>query len=116
VLVIPAGLSKAPVVLPGKLDFTEELCAAAPVVLTAEDSARAISVGFIMDSLALTDKPSGIGATEVAFINTAWVLAISDETGDVCVALPVELNAREAVSTEDSVALPDEDNVLLMFE
>jgi len=67
-----------------------------------------------MDSVALTDKPSGIGGAEVAFIVAAWVLATSDEPGDVCVALPVEPNAREAVSTEDSVALPGEDNVLLM--
>jgi len=114
VLVIPGGLSEARVVLPGKLDFTEELCAAAPVVLTAEDSAWAISVGFIMDSVALTDKPSGIGGAEVALIVAAWVLATSDEPSDVCVALPVELNAREAVATEDSVALPSEATALLM--
>jgi len=64
--------------------------------------------------MVLTDKPGDAEATVVVFIDTAWVLAISDETGDVCVALPVELSAREAVSTGDSVTLPDEDNVLLM--
>jgi len=111
---MPDGLGEARVVLPSKLDFTEELCAAAPVVLTAKDSAWVISVGFIMDSVALTDKPAGIEGAEVALIVAAWVLATSDEPGDVCIALTVELNARGAVSTEDSVALPGEDNVLLM--
>jgi len=67
-----------------------------------------------MDSVALIDKPADIGGAEVALIVAAWVLATSDEPDDVCIALTVEPNAREAVSTEDSVALPGEDNVLLM--
>jgi len=98
--------------LPGRFDFKEEVGAVNSVVLPAEDSAGVISAGVIMDSVTLTDKPGDAEAAVVAFIDTAWVLATSDETGDVCVELPTELNFREAVSTEDSVALPGEDNVL----
>jgi len=101
--------------LPGRLDFKEEVCAVDSVVLPAEDSARVISAGVI-DSVTLTDKPGDAEAVVVAFIDTAWVLATSDETGDVCVELPTELNFREAVSKEDSVALPSENSVLLTPE
>jgi len=102
--------------LPGRLDLKEEVCAVDSVVLPAEDSAEVISDEVIMDSVTLTDKPGDAEAAVVAFIDTAWVLAISDDLGDACVELPTELNFREAVSKEDSVALPSEYSVLLTPE
>ena len=96
-----------------ELKFNEEVGAANCDVLPAEEGAVVVSKE---DSVVLTDKPGSTEAAVVAFIDTACVLAISDEPGVASVELPSELNVTEEGSTGDPVALPGENSILLMLE